>query len=238
MVKQYHPDKLQDNPLRHLAEEKLKAINAAYEVLGNPEKRAKYDAQRLKNTGYSDGNVQPTRPTHSAPICYKHNDRHAVSTCQFCGRDLCQECASLFTIVSCPECLSANNASYLKTVQKAVIKPLIIYAAVVLIGLLAGSGIVQPAAAGLYILGLYWGWESIHESATTALLGGLIFGPYFSIGSLVALFIFGWVIGLFVGGYHYIKLLLHYQKTRKIVLEAEKYSELTPPFAPLRKGLP
>jgi len=33
LVKKYHPDKYQDNPLRELAEEKLREINEAYEYL-------------------------------------------------------------------------------------------------------------------------------------------------------------------------------------------------------------
>lgn len=35
LVKKYHPDKYQDNPLSELAEEKLKEINEAYEILKN-----------------------------------------------------------------------------------------------------------------------------------------------------------------------------------------------------------
>ncbi len=40
----YHPDKHTNNPLRNLAEEKLKDINIAYQVLGDPDKRRAYDA--------------------------------------------------------------------------------------------------------------------------------------------------------------------------------------------------
>lgn len=35
LIKKYHPDKYQDNPLADLAEEKLKEINEAYEYLSN-----------------------------------------------------------------------------------------------------------------------------------------------------------------------------------------------------------
>jgi curved DNA-binding protein len=40
LAKQYHPDR---NPDDKAAEEKFKEINAAYEVLGDPEKKAQYD---------------------------------------------------------------------------------------------------------------------------------------------------------------------------------------------------
>lgn len=48
LAKKYHPD-LQENDFKKEAEEKLKLINEAYEVLSNPEKRKQYDVQ-LANT--------------------------------------------------------------------------------------------------------------------------------------------------------------------------------------------
>ena len=43
LVGKYHPDRHSENELIELAEEKLKAINEAYAVLSDPEKRAVYD---------------------------------------------------------------------------------------------------------------------------------------------------------------------------------------------------
>ena len=43
LASQYHPDRHEGNPLSDLAEERLKAINAAYDVLSDPERRAAYD---------------------------------------------------------------------------------------------------------------------------------------------------------------------------------------------------
>jgi molecular chaperone DnaJ len=48
LAKEYHPDL---HPGDKGAEVRLKEINEAREVLGNPEKRAKYDAERLAAAG-------------------------------------------------------------------------------------------------------------------------------------------------------------------------------------------
>ncbi len=53
LAMQYHPDK---NPGDHAAEEKFKSLAFAYEVLGNSEKRAKYD--RFGHQAFSQGGQQ------------------------------------------------------------------------------------------------------------------------------------------------------------------------------------
>lgn len=61
MVKKYHPDKHQNNPLSELAEEKLMEVNEAYEMLtnggGSNGKNTAY-GNRSNNGGY--GNAQPS----------------------------------------------------------------------------------------------------------------------------------------------------------------------------------
>lgn len=47
LAKQYHPDKVPSYAEKIRNGEKLKAINAAYQVLRNPESRRKYDQKRL-----------------------------------------------------------------------------------------------------------------------------------------------------------------------------------------------
>jgi preprotein translocase subunit Sec63 len=44
LVAKYHPDRYQGNPLEDLANEKLVAINWAYEILSDPARRAAYDS--------------------------------------------------------------------------------------------------------------------------------------------------------------------------------------------------
>lgn len=49
LVKQYHPDQYQDNPLKELATEKLKEVNEAYEMLN------KKNGGSSAQSGWSDG---------------------------------------------------------------------------------------------------------------------------------------------------------------------------------------
>jgi curved DNA-binding protein CbpA len=46
LAAKYHPDKHQGNELEDLAKEKLTQLNTAVSVIGNPERRARYDAAR------------------------------------------------------------------------------------------------------------------------------------------------------------------------------------------------
>lgn len=41
----YHPDRQSGDKARQVAEERMKAINAAYEILSDPVRRAEYDRQ-------------------------------------------------------------------------------------------------------------------------------------------------------------------------------------------------
>lgn len=56
MVKKYHPDQYQNNPLSELAEEKLREINEAYEIL-------------IKNAGHNSG-------TYSKADWNNHTNQH------------------------------------------------------------------------------------------------------------------------------------------------------------------
>ena len=48
LVKKYHPDLQNDDIHKQEAEQKMKEINEAYDIISNPEKRSSYD-QELKN---------------------------------------------------------------------------------------------------------------------------------------------------------------------------------------------
>ena len=75
---------------------------------------------------------------------------------------------------------------------------------------------------GLYVVGFAWGWDILKRAAWAA-GASFFFGLPVGLGMVLALLIFGWMIGLISGGFKYIKLLLHYRKTVKTVSEAEEF---------------
>lgn len=55
LAKQYHPDNYTDNPLKDLADEKMKAINEAYDLI--QKERAGNGYNRQQNYGYNSNNT-------------------------------------------------------------------------------------------------------------------------------------------------------------------------------------
>ena len=56
LVKKYHPDKYQNNPLADLAEEKLREVNEAYEYLERNRMGGGYSSGTYQSGSYSSGN--------------------------------------------------------------------------------------------------------------------------------------------------------------------------------------
>lgn len=76
LAKKYHPD-LQEPNMKQKAEEKLKLINEAYEILSNPISRAKYD-ETLKQTEISEEDYnklsEENRNLYNEINTLKHNN--------------------------------------------------------------------------------------------------------------------------------------------------------------------
>ena len=63
LVKRYHPDIYWTSEDKARATEKLRGINEAYAVLGNPERRKEYDASRFETSRSAERALQE-RPAH------------------------------------------------------------------------------------------------------------------------------------------------------------------------------
>ncbi len=59
LVKQYHPDNYQNNPLADLAEEKMKEINEAYDAIVKQRSAGGYQGQSWQGQSRSSGTTEP-----------------------------------------------------------------------------------------------------------------------------------------------------------------------------------
>ncbi|NCU26028.1 J domain-containing protein [Candidatus Nomurabacteria bacterium] len=111
LVKKYHPDKYQDNPLEDLAKEKMQEINKAYETVqaersnGNSQQSNSrgpgYGTAYDRNTYYGYGNNTNRGPYYSnqGSCCGSSNTCETLSClccadscCECMGGDLCSCC--------------------------------------------------------------------------------------------------------------------------------------------------
>ena len=86
LLKLYQPATLESAEDRAYAEQKLAAIEKAYEILGDPPRRAIYDGKPAPLAIGSDG--EPETLT-----CANHPDRETLLRCNKCGNPMCMECA-------------------------------------------------------------------------------------------------------------------------------------------------
>jgi hypothetical protein len=193
LARKYHPDvsAVQD------AAQRMKDINAAYEVLRDPQRRARYDRQRARGEvePISEGRWagEPEPPAEDEWTgCHRHPGFGAVAACTDCGASLCTYCARLFQPATCTNCL-LRWAGH-RRLRLAM-------PAIVLLGLLAAGyvawawllrGVLGFAPSSWLLLGLaYWtgsvffGVRGARELTpeTDAVLSGFIgclLGPFFA----------------------------------------------------------
>ncbi len=139
LVREYHPDKYANNPLAHLSEEMIKKINEAYEVLGDPEKRAKYDKLIFSKQVYKYADHQGHRdlidsePRRNQIACAYHKDVETDIVSSFCNKPL-------------------TNRQYQKNISGQLVETGIVSLA----GLLLFCGNLVSA---LLLVALYIGWQ-------------------------------------------------------------------------------
>lgn len=113
--KKYHPD-LNASPD---AVERMKAINAAYAILGDPVKRAQYDRTRTMapSAGLAETQIVPPSstapPTQTTTYCVNHPQTETYLRCNKCGKPVCIKCVQRTPVgYRCKECLGEQRAGY------------------------------------------------------------------------------------------------------------------------------
>lgn len=124
--------------------------------------------------------------------CFKHYDKDAVATCVDCGKALCPECTSKFTVPLCDQCvLSRNNVN-----KQLFIKNGIIMIILFLFGLFtADDGFFNKLMIGYFCAGIPWGWSALNKITPNLFLFMSWFGwvIYFVIKLIISM-----IIGMFV----------------------------------------
>ena len=82
----YQPESLESAADRAYAAQKLAEVEKAYEILGDPARRAIYDGKPAPIVVGSDG--EPESLT-----CANHPDRETLLRCNKCGKPICISCA-------------------------------------------------------------------------------------------------------------------------------------------------
>jgi hypothetical protein len=119
LARMYHPDVSRSPD----AERRMKEINAAHEVLGDPIRRADYDRRLLERAAPAPSvevvrQPEPERPARERWVqdedggpamlaCRQHPRAAAVGSCGDCGAGLCSWCFERFQPASCPACILA-----------------------------------------------------------------------------------------------------------------------------------
>lgn len=107
LARKYHPD------VSHTTDsvERMKELNAAYQILRDPGRRADYDRALLEpEDGWDEERSWPpeTEPVAEARLaCRQHAGEPAIATCPTCGAGMCEHCFVRFQPATCPRCAAA-----------------------------------------------------------------------------------------------------------------------------------
>jgi hypothetical protein len=106
LARKYHPD------ISRTSDERMKELNAAYEVLRDPARRAEYDRALLEpeDAWTDDRNgaaPEPEPVVQTWLTCRQHAAELAVATCPTCGAGLCEHCFARFQPARCLTCATA-----------------------------------------------------------------------------------------------------------------------------------
>ena len=106
LQKLYQPETLESAADRAYAEQKLADIEKAYEILGDPARRAIYDGRPAPIQVGSDGEPQSL-------TCANHPDRETLLRCNKCGKPICISCAVRTPVgYRCNQCVREQQNIY------------------------------------------------------------------------------------------------------------------------------
>ncbi len=107
LARKYHPD-INGTPAGN---QRMKELNAAYEILRDPGLRADYDQELHDGLGaWADYDIrasEPEPPSSAWLTCRQHPLTVAVGSCVSCGTGLCGPCFDRFRPSRCAACMDS-----------------------------------------------------------------------------------------------------------------------------------
>ncbi len=116
----YQPESLESAADRAYAAQKLAEIEEAYEILGDPARRAIYDGKPAPIVVGHDG--EPESLT-----CANHPDRETLLRCNKCGKPICIDCAVRTPVgYRCNQCVREQQNIYFNALGRDNIVALVV----------------------------------------------------------------------------------------------------------------
>jgi DnaJ domain len=207
LARMYHPDVSSHAG----ADRRMKEINAAYDVLGDPRRRTAYDRE-LAAAAATAAHAEPEGTDYWGPEyhagdeallgCREHAGAVAVGTCELCGAGLCVRCFERFRPPWCSACTLGWVSRRRSRVWWAIAWFFVV-CGFVFLQVLRGLTGTPAAPPWLAILGGSAGYLVASYPSGLAALGGAE-----ALDSYDAVFLLGCaaVVGPFVAPFRMIKL--------------------------------
>ncbi len=142
----YQPESLESAADRAYAAQKLAEIERAYEILGDPARRAIYDGKPAPIVVGHDG--EPEILT-----CANHPDRETLLRCNKCGKPICIACAVRTPVgYRCNQCVREQQNIYFNALGRDNIVALVVgFALTVVVAPIVGSLLGSIGFFGFFI---------------------------------------------------------------------------------------
>lgn len=144
--------------------------------------------------------------------CYKHYDRVGTAQCVDCGKALCHECTSKFTVPICDQC----ELERITRDKQLLIKNSILMILLFLIGMSINSSEPLPTQllTGYFFAGIPWGWSILTNITPNIFLFMSVIGwiIYFFTKLFLAM-----LIGMFVTPYQIYKIITGLKTANELI---------------------
>ena len=152
-------------------------------------------------------------------FCFNHNETGAVQQCEGCGKGLCRECVTLFSLPICSEC---NHSLACEELGKRI-STIVFSAILFIIPFFVADGFSSKLIFGYIFGSLPWGYQfmgSFYDAAYSKVK--VIFTKKEDAGNhILKQVLIGLLLGPFVAPFAIIKTILRIRQLKQIKTDIE-----------------